>query len=127
MRQKENVDEDILSLGKGVHQVEIDLMQPIDPDKSPKVQTPALNHIGLWVDDLADAVQTLEQKGIKFTPGGIRKGAGMIMYSMLIHKEDSCWRRLILFCGRRVTVWLTHYCNGYVSDCILSVLIYGIQ
>ena len=51
--EKENVDEDILRLGSGPHAVEVDIMQPIDPEKSPKVHTPPLNHIGLWVDDLA--------------------------------------------------------------------------
>ena len=38
--EKENVEEDILKLGaaKSPFVVEIDLMQPIDPDKSPKVR-----------------------------------------------------------------------------------------
>lgn len=27
-------------------------MQPIDPEKTPKVHIPALNHIGLWIDNL---------------------------------------------------------------------------
>lgn len=73
--ERENVDEDILELGEGAFAVEIDLMEPIDPDKKPRVHEPALNHIGLWVDDLAAAVSWLEQKGVRFTPGGIRKGA----------------------------------------------------
>ena len=47
----------------------------IDPDKSPKVHIPALNHIGLWVDDLDNAFAKLQDKGIRFAPGGIRKGA----------------------------------------------------
>ena len=68
---KENVDEDILSVGG----VEIDLMEPIDPARSPKVHEPRLNHIGLWIDDLPAAVAWLEGKGVTFTPGGIRKGA----------------------------------------------------
>jgi lactoylglutathione lyase len=71
----ENVDEDILSLGSGAHQVEIDLMQPIDPEGKPRVQTPPLNHVGLWVDDLPTAVEWLQAKGVRFAPGGIRKGA----------------------------------------------------
>jgi lactoylglutathione lyase len=74
--EKENVDEDILTVGEGAQKVEIDLMQPIDPEKSPKVHVPTLNHVGLWVDNLAEAVEELTAKGIKFTPGGIRKGAG---------------------------------------------------
>ena len=73
--ESENVDEDILSLGSGPYAVEIDLMQPIDPERSPKVHSPALNHIGLWIDDLPAAVQWLSDQGMRFTPGGIRKGA----------------------------------------------------
>jgi lactoylglutathione lyase len=69
--ERENVDEDILTLAG----VEIDLMQPIDPEKRPKVHEPQLNHIGLWVDDLAAAVAWLTVQGVRFTPGGIRRGA----------------------------------------------------
>jgi lactoylglutathione lyase len=71
----ENVDEDIAVAGSGPLRVEVDLMQPIDPDKRPKVHDPALNHVGLWVDDLSAAVQWLEGNGVRFTPGGIREGA----------------------------------------------------
>lgn len=73
--EQENVDEDILVLGHGTHEVELDLMQPLDPALRPRVHEPALNHIGLWVDDLTAAVAWLEQRGVRFTPGGIRKGA----------------------------------------------------
>ena len=73
--ESENVDEDILSVGRGDGAVEVDLMQPIDPEKRPKVHQPALNHIGLWVDDLVAAVAWLGDQGVRFTPGGIRKGA----------------------------------------------------
>lgn len=73
--ERENVDEDILRLGVGPAAVEIDLMQPIDPEKSPKVHDPRLNHVGLWVDDLPAAVAWLSARGMRFTPGGIRKGA----------------------------------------------------
>ena len=73
--EKENVDEDICETGVGAFTVEVDLMQPIDPDKRPKVHEPALNHIGLWIDDLPTAVAWLEGQGVRFTPGGIRKGA----------------------------------------------------
>ncbi len=74
--EAENVDEDILRLGHGPHAVEIDLMQPLDPDRAPRVHSPPLNHIGLWVDDLAAAVGWLQAQGLRFTPGGIRRGAG---------------------------------------------------
>lgn len=73
--EKENVDEDIHKLGCGPFAVEVDLMQPIDANKSPKVHVPALNHIGLWVDDIRQAVSHLSAQGMRFTPGGIRKGA----------------------------------------------------
>lgn len=74
--EKENVDEDIASCGAGPLAVEIDLMEPLDPNRRPKVHQPALNHIGLWVDDLANAVTWLSAQGVRFAPGGIRKGAG---------------------------------------------------
>ena len=73
--ESENVDEDIAVAGTGPFKVEVDLMQPIDPEKRPKVHDPALNHVGLWIDDLPAAVTWLEGKGMRFTPGGIRKGA----------------------------------------------------
>ncbi len=73
--ETENVDEDITAAGKGAFEVEVDLMQPIDPEKKPKVNDPALNHVGLWIDDLTAAVAWLEKAGVRFTPGGIRKGA----------------------------------------------------
>ena len=73
--EAENVDEDILELGQGRASVEIDLMQPLDPEARPRVHEPALNHIGLWVDDLVSAVSWLGERGVRFTPGGIRKGA----------------------------------------------------
>jgi lactoylglutathione lyase len=73
--ERENVDEDIATIGAGPFKVELDLMQPLDPEKRPKVHEPPLNHIGLWIDDLPAAVVWLASKGVRFTPGGIRKGA----------------------------------------------------
>jgi len=73
--ESENVDEDIAVAGAGPLKVEVDLMQPINPDKKPKVQDPPLNHVGLWIDDLAAAVAWLQASGVRFAPGGIRKGA----------------------------------------------------
>ncbi len=73
--ERENVDEDILVLGAGPARVEVDLMQPIDPAGKPKVDTPPLNHIGLWVDDLRAAVTWLSEHGVRFAPGGVRPGA----------------------------------------------------
>jgi len=71
----ENVDEDIAEIGSGPFKVEVDLMQPLDPDGKPRVQTPPLNHVGLWIDDLPAAVKWLTARGVRFAPGGIRKGA----------------------------------------------------
>ena len=73
--ESENVDEDICEMGAGEFVVEVDLMQPLDVDKKPRVDIPALNHVGLWVDDLATAVTWLTEQGLRFEPGGIRKGA----------------------------------------------------
>lgn len=73
--ERENVDEDILTLGTGAFAIEIDLMQSIDPDKKPAVHTTALNHVGLWIDDLPAAVGWLTAQGVRFAPGGIRTGA----------------------------------------------------
>ncbi len=73
--EKENVDEDIAVLGAGPFKVEVDLMQPLDPEKKPRVDQPPLNHVGLWVDDLPAAVTWLTAQGVRFAPGGIRKGA----------------------------------------------------
>jgi lactoylglutathione lyase len=73
--ENENVDEDILALGSGPFRVEVDLMQPLDPEKKPAVHVPPLNHVGLWIDDLRAAVEWLEARGVRFTPGGIRRGA----------------------------------------------------
>jgi lactoylglutathione lyase len=73
--ERENVDEDICALGTGPLKVEVDLMQPLDPDKKPAVHTTPLNHVGLWIDDLPRAVEWLAANGVRFAPGGIRQGA----------------------------------------------------
>ena len=71
----ENVDEDICAIGSGPFKVEVDLMEPVDPDKKPAVHATPLNHIGLWIDDLPLAVDWLTAQGVRFAPGGIRRGA----------------------------------------------------
>ena len=73
--ERENVDEDILAMGHGAFKVEVDLMQPLDIDRKPAVHTTPLNHVGLWIDDLALAVSWLTAQGVRFAPGGIRQGA----------------------------------------------------
>ena len=73
--ERENVDEDICAIGSGPFKVEVDLMQPLDLEKKPAVHTTPLNHVGLWIDDLPKAVAWLTERGVRFAPGGIRKGA----------------------------------------------------
>ena len=73
--ERENVDEDICTIGSGPFKVEVDLMQPLDMNKKPAVHATPLNHVGLWIDDLPQAVEWLTAHGVRFAPGGIRKGA----------------------------------------------------
>jgi len=73
--ERENVDEDICAIGAGPLKVEVDLMQPLDAGRKPAVHQTPLNHIGLWIDDLPKAVEWLSRHGVRFAPGGIRKGA----------------------------------------------------
>jgi lactoylglutathione lyase len=73
--ERENVDEDVCALGQGPLAVEVDLMQPLDANKKPAVHATPLNHVGLWVDDLPGAVRWMSARGVRFAPGGIRKGA----------------------------------------------------
>ena len=72
---RENVDEDICSIGSGPMKVEVDLMEPIDPAGKPAVHATPLNHVGLWIDDLSKAVEWLTAQGVRFAPGGIRSTA----------------------------------------------------
>jgi len=74
--ETENVDEDIVGVGEGAGLVEIDLMQPIDPEKSPKVHQPALNHIGLWVDDLAAGVASIGLADLEAALAQAREASG---------------------------------------------------
>ena len=87
--EPENVAEDILGLGAGPLRVELDLMEPLDLSARPRVHEPALNHIGLWVDDLAAAVAWLSERGVRFTPGGIRKGASNCDVCFIHPKGDA--------------------------------------
>jgi lactoylglutathione lyase len=72
--EAENVDEDILVVGSGDARVEIDLMQPVDPGAKPRIDQPALHHVGLWVDDLPAAKKWLSEQGVRFS-GDVRTGA----------------------------------------------------
>ena len=88
---RENVDEDICSIGSGVCRVEVDLMQPLDPEKKPAVHQTPLNHVGLWIDDLPAACEWLGGKGVRFAPGGIRKGASGFDICFLHPKENEAF------------------------------------
>jgi len=89
--ESENVDEDIAVVGSGPLKVEVDLMQPLDPDKKPRVQSPPLNHVGLWVDDLETAVSWLRTRGVRIAPGGIRKGASGFDICFIHPKADEAF------------------------------------
>jgi len=84
----ENVDEDIAVVGSGPLKVEVDLMQPLDPDKKPRVQSPPLNHLGLWIDDLEAAVDWLQTRGVRIAQGCIRKGASGFDICFIHPKAD---------------------------------------
>jgi lactoylglutathione lyase len=86
--ESENVDEDIAVVGSGPLKVEVDLMQPLDPDKKPRVQSPPLNHVGLWIDDLEAAVSWLQTHGVRIAPSGIRKGASGFDICFIHPKAD---------------------------------------
>src|SRR5918912_3183345 len=73
--ERENVDEDICTMGRGASRVEVDLMQPLDPEKKPAVHATPLNHIGLWIDDLPRAVEWLSADGVPLSTGGVCPGA----------------------------------------------------
>lgn len=73
--ESENVIGSIARLGAGPYTVEVDLLQPLDADKKPAPHLPPLNHIAFWVDHLPEAHAWLAAQGVRFTPGGIRKGA----------------------------------------------------
>lgn len=86
--EAENVEEDVLRIGDGPAAIELDLMQPIDPGRSPRVHEPALNHVGLWVDDLDTAVAWLAARGLRFA-GGIRVGAAGHRVAFIHPKADA--------------------------------------
>jgi lactoylglutathione lyase len=73
--ERENVDEDILAMGRGAMKVEVDIMQPMDIEKKPAVHATPLNHIGLWIDDSAQGRGMADRQWRAICSGGIRKGA----------------------------------------------------
>jgi lactoylglutathione lyase len=73
--ESENVKGCIARLEAGPYTIEVDLLQPLDADRKPAPHLPPLNHVAFWVDHLAEAVEWLTAQGVRFTPGGIRRGA----------------------------------------------------
>jgi lactoylglutathione lyase len=110
--ERENVDEAIFGLGRGLGRVEVDLMQPLDPNARPAVHTPALNHVGLWIDDLRAAVCWLVARGVRFTPGGIRRGAGGHDVCF-VHPKAS---RYFPVCGQGVLIELVQAPDELVAE-----------
>ena len=47
----------------------------VECGSTPAVHATPLNHIGLWIDKLPEAVEWLTAQGVRFAPGGIRQGA----------------------------------------------------
>lgn len=84
----ENVVGSIARLEAGPYTVELDLLQPLEADNKPAPHLPPLNHIALWVDHLPEAVAWLTTQGVRFTPGGIRAGAGGRLMAF-IHPKGS--------------------------------------
>lgn len=89
--ERENVDEDICAIGSGPFKVEVDLMQPLDPEGKPAVHATPLNHVGLWIDDLPKAVEWLTAQGVRFAPGGIRRGAAGYDITFLHPKSNDAF------------------------------------
>ena len=76
--ERENVDGTFCAIGSGPFKVEVDLMQPLDPDKKPAVHTTPLNHVGLWMNDLPAAVAWLTAQGVRFCAWGhTQRGSGL--------------------------------------------------
>ena len=92
---------------------EVDLMQPIDPDKKPAVHVTPLNHIGLWVDNLPAAVQWLSAQGLRFAPGGIRKGAAGHDITFIHPKNSADFP----FCGEGVLIELVQAPPAVIAAC----------
>jgi lactoylglutathione lyase len=114
--ERENVDEDILRIGKGPYAVEVDIMQPLDIEKKPRVQEPKLNHIGLWIDNLPKAVEWLTKQGVRFTPGGIRKGASGYDVCFIHPKENEEFP----ICSEGVLVELVQAPKAVIDAFLLS-------
>ncbi len=71
----ENVDGELARIGRGPFAVDLNLLEPVDVERGPRPHRPPLNHVGLWVDDLAAAIAWLSARGLGFTERGVRRGA----------------------------------------------------
>jgi len=71
----ENVDGELATIGAGPFAVDLNILEPVDLDRAPRPHQPALNHVGLWVDDMPAAIEWLSAHGLTFTERGVRRGA----------------------------------------------------
>jgi lactoylglutathione lyase len=71
----ENVEGELATIGAGPFAVDLNILEPLDPERSPRAHQPPLNHVGLWVDDMPAAITWLTARGLTFTERGIRDGA----------------------------------------------------
>ena len=103
-------------------------MQPIDPAAKPRVNEPPLNHIGLWVDNLAAAVTWLTSQGMRFTNGHSSSGVcSPSRYTLLTGRYH--WRTRLqsgivgafegpLLAPDRMTIGTLAKQQGYRTACI---------
>ena len=87
--ERENVDEDILSIAG----VEIDLMEPIDPAKSPRSTSRGSITSACGSTICRPRSRGSSEQGVRFTPGGIRKGAAGHDVCFIHPKGDAQHRR----------------------------------
>lgn len=72
-----------------------------------QVHSPPLNHIGLWVDNIHEAVKYLSDSGVRFTPGGVRKGVRFHTFE----KNPQPALPYYAFCGRvRLIIYIVCVC-----------------
>jgi len=91
--ERDNVDEEICALGIGPWRVEVDLMEPLDPARKPAVHVPALNHVGLWIDDLAAAYAWLEAQGSDLRRAGFAAALAVMKFVSFTRVAQSRSRR----------------------------------
>ncbi len=72
-RAPEDTDGDMRASMLGSQAAAVVLIRPIDRSGELGVHATTLNQVGLWVDDLAKAVEWMAANSVSFAPGGIHK------------------------------------------------------